>query len=88
MWDTSQLLVDGSLCACAALLTKADPEFTDYGSWFAYSSPVRELPDGSLIMGIYSEWDNNVDFLAFGATIKSSSDLQSTRFMKARLLAA
>jgi sialidase-1 len=34
---------------------------------FACSSPVRELPDGSLILGLYHE-DGN---LAFGATVKS-----------------
>ena len=34
---------------------------------FACSSPVRELPDGSFILGLYHE-DGN---LAFGATVKS-----------------
>jgi hypothetical protein len=38
--------------------------------WFACSSPVRELPDGSLILGLYHE-DHGKN-LAFGATIKSS----------------
>jgi sialidase-1 len=36
---------------------------------FACSSPVRELPDGSLILGLYHEDDRTN--LAFGATIKS-----------------
>ena len=36
---------------------------------FACSSPVRELPDGSLILGLYHE-DSKKD-LAFGATVKS-----------------
>ena len=35
---------------------------------FACSSPVRELPDGSLILGLYHESDKS---MAFGATIKS-----------------
>ena len=34
---------------------------------FACSSPVRQLPDGSLILGLYHEHGN----LAFGATVKS-----------------
>lgn len=37
---------------------------------FACSSPIRELPDGSLILGLYHEDDKKN--LAFGATIKSS----------------
>jgi hypothetical protein len=36
---------------------------------FACSSPVRELPDGSLILGLYHEDDKKN--LAFGATVKS-----------------
>jgi sialidase-1 len=36
---------------------------------FACSSPVRELPDGSLILGLYHEDDKK--YLAFGATVKS-----------------
>src|SRR5262249_54446705 len=37
---------------------------------FACSSPVRELPDGSLILGLYHE--DNKKNLALGATVKSS----------------
>jgi sialidase-1 len=37
--------------------------------WFARSSPVRELPDGSLILGLYTEDVARKE--AFGATIKS-----------------
>jgi sialidase-1 len=37
--------------------------------WFACSSPVRELPDGSLILGLYHE--DSKKKLAFGATVKS-----------------
>jgi hypothetical protein len=37
---------------------------------FASSSPVRELADGSLILGLYHEEDGTN--LAFGATVKSS----------------
>jgi len=36
---------------------------------FACSSPVRELSDGSLILGLYHEDDQK--YLAFGATVKS-----------------
>jgi sialidase-1 len=36
---------------------------------FACSSPIRELPDGSLILGLYHEDEKKN--LAFGATIKS-----------------
>jgi len=36
---------------------------------FACSSPVRELPDGSLILGLYHE--DGKKNLAFGATVKS-----------------
>ena len=36
---------------------------------FACSSPVRQLPDGSLILGLYHEDDKKG--LAFGATVKS-----------------
>jgi Neuraminidase (sialidase) len=36
---------------------------------FACSSPVRELPDGSLILGLYHQDDKKT--LAFGATVKS-----------------
>jgi hypothetical protein len=36
---------------------------------FACSSPVRELPDGSLILGLYHEDERKS--LAFGATVKS-----------------
>src|SRR5262249_31269910 len=36
---------------------------------FACSSPVRELPDGSLILGLYHEESSKK--LAFGATIRS-----------------
>src|SRR5205807_1854222 len=36
---------------------------------FACSSPVRELPDGSLILGLYHEDEKKN--LAFGATVKS-----------------
>src|SRR5947209_3217217 len=36
---------------------------------FACSSPVRELPDGSLILGLYHE--DGTKNLAFGATVKS-----------------
>jgi hypothetical protein len=35
--------------------------------WFACSAPVRELPDGSLILGLYTESSK----ATFGATIKS-----------------
>jgi hypothetical protein len=35
---------------------------------FACSAPVRQLPDGSLILGLYHEVSKNV---AFGATVKS-----------------
>jgi hypothetical protein len=37
--------------------------------WFACSSPVRELADGSLILGLYHEQERQK--LAFGATVKS-----------------
>ena len=37
--------------------------------WFACSSPVRELPDHSLILGLYHE--DPKKNLAFGATVKS-----------------
>jgi len=37
--------------------------------WFACSSPVRQLPDGSLILGLYSE--DSAKGSAFGATVKS-----------------
>jgi Neuraminidase (sialidase) len=37
---------------------------------FACSSPVRQLPDGSLILGLYHEDDKTKR--AFGATVKSS----------------
>jgi sialidase-1 len=37
--------------------------------WFACSSPIRELPDGSLILGLYHE--ESAKKLAFGATVKS-----------------
>ena len=40
--------------------------------WFACSSPARELPDGSLILGLYHEDDKKN--LAFGATVKSYDD--------------
>jgi sialidase-1 len=46
--------------------TKLD---VDSPHWFACSSPVRELPDGSLILGLYSEDAARKE--AFGATIKS-----------------
>ncbi len=36
---------------------------------FAYSGPARELPDGSLILGLYHEDEKKN--LAFGATVKS-----------------
>jgi hypothetical protein len=36
--------------------------------WFACSSPVRELSDGSLILGLYHQASKDV---AFGATVKS-----------------
>jgi hypothetical protein len=36
---------------------------------FACSAPVRQLPDGSLILGLYAEDDKKG--LAFGATVKS-----------------
>jgi hypothetical protein len=39
----------------------------DSPHWFACSAPVRELPDGSLILGLYTESQKAV----FGATIKS-----------------
>jgi hypothetical protein len=42
----------------------------DSPHWFACSSPVRELPDGSLILGLYSEDAARKE--AFGATIKSN----------------
>jgi Neuraminidase (sialidase) len=45
-------------------------EFTlDSPYSFACSSPVRELPDGSLILGLYSE--DGKTKRAFGATVKS-----------------
>jgi hypothetical protein len=36
---------------------------------FACSAPMRQLPDGSLILGLYCEDDKKG--LAFGATVKS-----------------
>jgi len=36
---------------------------------FACSSPVRQLPDGSLILGLYHQ--ENLKHLTFGATVKS-----------------
>jgi Neuraminidase (sialidase) len=47
-------------------LTKLE---VDSPHWFACSSPVRQLPDGSLILGLYSEDAARKE--AFGATIKS-----------------
>src|SRR5438445_409709 len=41
----------------------------DSADWFACSAPVRELPDGSLILGLYTE--NAKTNRVFGATIKS-----------------
>jgi len=41
----------------------------DAPCWFACSAPMRELPDGSLILGLYTE--NPKADRAFGATIKS-----------------
>lgn len=42
---------------------------TDSKYWFACSSPVRELPEGSLVLGLnYAEYPPGI---AFGATIKS-----------------
>ncbi len=51
--------------------TWSEPIKLDLGSpySFACSSPVRELPDGSLILGLYHEDDKTN--LAFGATVKS-----------------
>jgi sialidase-1 len=42
----------------------------DSPHWFACSAPVRELKDGSLILGLYSE-DNDTK-RGFGATIRST----------------
>ena len=41
----------------------------DSPHWFACSSPVRELPDSSLILGLYTEDAAKKE--AFGATVKS-----------------
>src|ERR1700730_17588914 len=41
----------------------------DSPHWFACSAPIRELPDGALILGLYTE-DGKAGS-AFGATIKS-----------------
>jgi peptidoglycan/xylan/chitin deacetylase (PgdA/CDA1 family) len=41
----------------------------DSTDWFACSAPVRELPDGSLILGLYTE--NAKANRVFGATIRS-----------------
>jgi hypothetical protein len=42
----------------------------DSTHWFACSAPIRELPDGSLILGLYTE-DAKAG-TAFGATIQSA----------------
>ena len=42
---------------------------TDSPYWFACSTPARQLPDGSLILGLYHEISGKN--VAFGATIKS-----------------
>ncbi|HKI35026.1 MAG TPA: sialidase family protein [Gemmataceae bacterium] len=41
----------------------------DSTDWFACSAPVRELPDKSLILGLYTE--NEKGKIAYGATIRS-----------------
>jgi sialidase-1 len=50
--------------------TWSEPKKLDLDSpyWFACSSPVRELSDGLLILGLYHETSKNE---AFGATVKS-----------------
>src|SRR5262245_61503968 len=45
---------------------------------FACSSPVRQLPNGSLILGLYHEDEKKN--LAFGATIKSFDGGKGGRF--------
>ena len=47
----------------------------DSTTWFACSAPVREMPDGSLILGLYTE-DGKTN-RAYGATIKSYDDGKS-----------
>ncbi len=39
-------------------------------TWFVCSAPIRELPDGSLILGLYTEADEKN---AYGATVRSTN---------------
>ena len=54
--------------------TWSEPVKLDLGSpySFACSAPVRQLPDGSLILGLYCEDDKTKR--TFGATVKSDDD--------------